>query len=65
MFINIKTKPNRNGNTYGVKVDTYNKTYVSGYGLSEFADFHATKKEIDLFIKYNLDLAGFVKVDRS
>ena len=64
MYIIIKTKPNTNGNIYGVKVDTKYKRYEVGFGMSEYADFHATRKEIDDFIKYNLIQAGFSRVDR-
>lgn len=64
MILMIKTKPNTNGNTYGVKVDTENKRYEVGYGLSEWADFRATKKQIDDWIYYNLEQSGFVKVER-
>ena len=60
----IKTKPNTNGNIYGVKVETDTKRYEVGYGMSEYADFRATKKDIDNWIKYNLEQAGFTKVER-
>ena len=59
MIIMIKTKPNTNGNIYGVKVDTERKTYEVGYGMSEYADFRATKKQINDFITYNLKQSGF------
>ena len=63
MIIKIKTKPNASGNSYGVMFDTNEKTFAKGYGVISFGyDFHATKKEIDQFIKYNLKINGYKEV---
>ena len=63
MIIKIKTKPNTSGNSYGVIVNTSEKTFSKGYGVVAFGfDFHATKKEIDAFIKYNLKINGYKEV---
>lgn len=62
MIIKIKTKPNANGNCYGVIVNTAEKTYKKGYGVVAFGfDFHATKTEIEQFIKYNLKINGYTE----
>lgn len=54
MIIKIKTRVDRNGNTYGLIFDTEKKTYKKGYYVCHSADLYATKKDIMNFIKYNL-----------
>ena len=60
MLIKFKTAVNRNGNTYGLIVNTDNKTYTKGYSLVNCSDFTVKKTDIDGFIKYNL--ADFLEV---
>jgi len=61
MILRIKTKANKNGNTYGIIIDTDKKFYVAGYGVISWgADLYTTKTEITDLIKYNLD--GFTAV---
>lgn len=59
MILKIKTKPNKSGNSYGLIIDTEKKQYQVGYGICLSWDIHATKKEIDQVITYNLKIDGY------
>ena len=65
MIIRLKTKTNRNGNSYGLIVNTERKHYRAGWGLVAFgADFIVSKKDIEQFIKYNLKIIDYTEVEK-
>lgn len=59
MIIKYKTKPNKNGNSYGLIVDTDKKTFECGWGICSSWDFKVTKGEIDQYIQYTLKIDGY------
>lgn len=60
MIMTIGTRPNTNGNIYRVIIDTDKKTYKAGY-IGTYSDIHATRKEIDQLIKFNLKIDGYTE----
>ena len=64
MIIRFKTHVNKNGNSYGLIVDTEKKLYKAGFSICAWnVDFYATKKDIEQFITYNLKTNGFKPAD--
>lgn len=60
MILKINSKVDRNGNSYGLIIDTDKKTYKSGYAVCAWGiDLHASKTEIRQFIDYKLKPNGF------
>lgn len=60
MILKIATKVNNNGNSYGLVIDTENKTYKSGYSVCAWGiDLHASKTEIKQLIDYTLKPDGY------
>ena len=59
MIIRYATKPDTNGNTFQLEIDTEKKRYyVGGYIFTGCPDFRVTKKEIRRFEAY-LTQAGY------
>ena len=60
MILKIATKVNKNGNQYGLVIDTDKKTYNCGYFVCGFGiDIHASKTEIKQLIGYTLKPDGY------
>lgn len=60
MILKIATKVNKNGNQYGLVIDTEKKTYNCGYFVCGFGiDLHASKTEIKQLIDYTLKPDGY------
>ena len=60
MILKLKTKPNKNGNSWGLIIDTEKKQFQVGSGLCSFSwDLITTKREIDQLITYTLKPDGF------
>ena len=60
MILKISTKVNKNGNRYGLIINTETKRFYVGYSIIHGSpDIHATKKEIMDLIDYNLKYSGF------
>ena len=60
MILKIATKVNNNGNSYGLVIDTDNKTYNYGYSVCAWnIDFHVSKAEIHEIITYRLKPDGY------
>jgi len=64
MILRINSKVDKNGNSYGLIIDTDKKTYKSGYAVCAWdIDLHASKTEIKQLIDYNLKPNGFKAVN--
>ena len=60
MILKIATKVDKNGNSYGLVIDTDKKTYYSGYSVCAWGiDLHASKTEIRQLIDYTLKQNGY------
>lgn len=60
MILRIKSKVDKNGNRYGLIINTETKRFYNGFSIIHGSpDIHATKKEIQDLIDYNLKYSGF------
>ena len=63
MILKISTKVDKNGNTYGVVINTDNKTYICGYSVCAWGvDLHASKTEIKQLCEYTLKQNGYKSI---
>lgn len=63
MILNITTHVNKNGNSYGLIIDTDNKTFKCGFSIVAWdIDIHATKSEIQQLITYKLKPNGYTQI---